>query len=444
MPLPINANPPEVMHVDMNACFARAEQQAHPLWRGKSVGVVPINVPGACVISPSYELKAAGAKTAMRIRDVKLLTPNVVLKQSDPELYREVHRQFCKIFQDYSPDIVPKSIDEAVIYLHGSPALKMKSMEEIGFELKERIYRDIGSWMSVNVGIGCNAWQAKTAASLHKPNGLDRIDAGNLREVLAGLALTDLCGINTKYEARLNEYGVFTPVDFLDADPGFLCRGPFESIEGYYWYRKLRGYEEIGYVRERKSFGNSVTLGKPVWRITTLSGVVQMLALKASTRMRREGFGACSVQLSLLYADHMWFMKHVHLDQPAWTVSDISRHILLLFNIQKGAHGPNNAKGVTKIMVDLKDLKSGAAKQCSLFEGQEVEFASEFIGGDRDRRITKALDSVNFRYGPNVLRTGSMAKIEEYMWDRIPFGSVTDLEELYAERESCPVPVEVV
>ena len=88
MPLPINFNLLEVMHVDMNACFARAEQHAHPLWRSKPLGVVPIDVPGGCVISPSYELMAIGAKTAMRIRDVKLMAPNVILKQSNPPLCR--------------------------------------------------------------------------------------------------------------------------------------------------------------------------------------------------------------------------------------------------------------------------------------------------------------------------------------------------------------------
>ena len=161
MNIPINRNPPEVMHVDMNACFARSEQQAHPLWRGRPLGVVPIDSPGGCVISPSYELKALGAKTAMRIRDVRMLSPNVILRQSDPPLYREIHRKFVRLFRDYSPDAVPKSIDEAVIYLHGCPALRRKTMEEIGHELKARVKKEIGPWMLVNVGIGCNAWQAK-------------------------------------------------------------------------------------------------------------------------------------------------------------------------------------------------------------------------------------------------------------------------------------------
>ena len=271
---------------------------------------------------------------------------------------------------------------------------------------------------------------------------MDRIDHTNLQEVLGTLRLNDLTGIANAYEARLNQYGIFTPLEFLAADPGFLCRGPFGSIEGYYWYRKLRGFEEAGYVRERKGFGNSVTLGKPVWRVTPLTGVAQILALKASSRMRREGFGACRVQLALLYADGSWFMKHVHLDQPSWTASDLFRHVLRIFNLQKGAGGSNNAKGVTKVMVDLKDVKAGASRQFSLFEGAGAERAAGFLGPGRDRRITEAMDAVNLRYGANVLRTGSMVGIDQYVWDRIPFGSVTDLEELYAERDAYPVPAE--
>jgi len=443
MDIPVNRNPPEVMHVDMNACFARSEQQAHPLWRGQPLGVVPVDSPGGCVISPSYELKALGARTAMRIRDVRMLSPNVILKQSDPPLYREIHRKFVRIFRDYSPDAVPKSIDEAVIYLHGCPALKRKSMEEIGHELKARVKKEIGPWMLVNVGIGCNAWQAKRAAGLHKPDGLDRFDHTNLRAVLGTLALTDLCGINTRYGPRLNEFGIQTPLELLDADTGFLCRGPFRSIEGYYWYRRLRGYEEEGYVPGRKSFGNSVQLDRPVYAVTTLMGVIQMLGLKASTRMRRDGFGAHCVQLSLLYGDGTWFRRHRRVAAPAYTVADVFRNELLLFNSQRGGDGKNNAKGVSKVMVDLYDLQAGAAAQGSLFDGLEAEKSTGYAADGKDRRITEALDAVNFKYGQNVLRTGSMVGIEGYIWDRIPFGGFQDLEALYAEEEPWPVPPEL-
>ena len=47
MPLPPhNPNPCFFMHLDMNASFASANQQAFPLWRGKPLGITPVNVPG--------------------------------------------------------------------------------------------------------------------------------------------------------------------------------------------------------------------------------------------------------------------------------------------------------------------------------------------------------------------------------------------------------------
>lgn len=90
-------------------------------------------------------------------------------------------------------------------------------------------------------------------------------------------------------------------------------------------------------------------------------GVIQMLSLKASTRMRREGFGAHAVQLSLLYGDGTWFRKHRRAETAAWTVADVFRNGLPLFNSQRGGDGRNNAKGVSKVMVDLYDLQAGAS-----------------------------------------------------------------------------------
>lgn len=51
---------------------------------------------------------------------------------------------------------------------------------------------------------------------------------------------------------------------------------------------------------------------------------------------------------------------------------------------------------------------------------------------------TDCLAQISF----NMLRTGSIARIDEYIRDRIPLGSVTDLEELYAEREVWSVPTD--
>ncbi|MFQ5844024.1 MAG: PQQ-binding-like beta-propeller repeat protein, partial [Planctomycetota bacterium] len=66
------------------------------------------------------------------------------------------------------------------------------------------IRREIGEWMSVSIGIAPNRFLAKLAANLHKPDGLDEINATNLRAVLATMKLTDLFGIKQRNEARLS------------------------------------------------------------------------------------------------------------------------------------------------------------------------------------------------------------------------------------------------
>src|SRR6266487_4399280 len=136
MDLQLNRNDPRIMHIDLNSCFATVEQQANPLLRGKPIVVAAYNSPNGCVVSPSIEAKRYGIKTGMIVRDAKVLCPQVIVKTPDPPNYRAIHLQFKKIFQDYSPDVVPKSIDEAIIDFTHTYALHKKTLTEIGMEIK--------------------------------------------------------------------------------------------------------------------------------------------------------------------------------------------------------------------------------------------------------------------------------------------------------------------
>jgi DNA polymerase-4 len=213
MPLPINRNQPLIMHVDLNSCFATIEQQANPLFRGKPLVVAAYNTPGGCVVAPSIEAKRFGIKTGMTVRDAKLLYPGVIVRPPDPPKYRAVHLQFRKIFTDYSPAVSPKSIDEAVIDFTDTYALYKRSLIDIGKEIKRRFREEIGEWMRCSIGIGTNRFLAKLAASLKKPDGLTVIDHTNVLSVYNQVGLLDLNGINTKYQARLNAAGIFTPME---------------------------------------------------------------------------------------------------------------------------------------------------------------------------------------------------------------------------------------
>jgi DNA polymerase-4 len=227
MALPINRNQPLIMHVDLNSCFATIEQQANPLFRRKLLVVAAYNTPGGTVVAPSIEAKRYGIKTGMAVRDARLLYPGVIVRPPDPPKYRAVHLLFRKIFTDYSPDVSPKSIDEAVIDFTDTYALYHRTLPDIGREIKRQFREEIGEWMRCSIGISTNRFLAKLAASFQKPDGLTIIDHTTVLKVYQAVSLLDLNGINTRYQAKLNANGIFTPMEFYEASLDTLKKQVF-------------------------------------------------------------------------------------------------------------------------------------------------------------------------------------------------------------------------
>src|SRR3990167_2440385 len=217
MELQINRNNPMIMHIDLNSCFATVEQQANMHLRGKPIVVAAYATPSGCVVSPSIEAKRFGIKVGMTVRDARLLCKDVAVRTPDPPLVRDVHIKFKKIFKDYSPNVYPRSIDEAVIDFTDMESYLNRSLIEIGREIKARLRSEVGEWISCSIGIGTNRFLAKVGAGLIKPDGLVLIDHNNLKSIYEKLTLLDFPGINTRFEARLNAEHIFTPLTFLEA-----------------------------------------------------------------------------------------------------------------------------------------------------------------------------------------------------------------------------------
>ncbi len=63
--------PRAIVFVDMNAFFASIEQLDYPQFRGKPL-VVTNGTQGTCIITSSYEARAYGIKTGMRLMEARL------------------------------------------------------------------------------------------------------------------------------------------------------------------------------------------------------------------------------------------------------------------------------------------------------------------------------------------------------------------------------------
>jgi DNA polymerase-4 len=414
MPLPINRNQPLIMHVDLNSCFATIEQQANPLLRGKPIVVAAYNSPKGTVVAPSIEAKHYGIKTGMQVWEAKLLYPKVIVRTPDPAKYRAVHLQFRNIFQDYSPAVSPKSIDEAVIDFTDTYALYNRTLVDIGKEIKRRFRAEIGEWMTCSIGIGTNRFLAKLAASLQKPDGLTVIDHTNVLSVYERVSLLDLNGINTKNQARLNTAGIFTPLEFFQASVDTLKKLVFQSIAGYYWYLRLRGHEIDDVDFARKSFGNTYALGKQTNDARELAKLLMKLCEKTGRRLRRAQYAASGVHVACVYTDFSSWHTGRKVEIPVYTTREIYLKALWLLNMS------GYPKPVRNLAVSVYDLVPHQSEQLEMFSS-------------KSHAVAEAMDRINDKYGEFVITPALMMGMDDTIIDRIAFGGVKELEELYQQ-----------
>ncbi len=406
MDTPVNTRKPSVMHIDLNSCFATVTQQAYPHLRGKPLVIAAYMTGGGCILAPSIEAKKMGIKTGMRVREAKTIYPDVVVRGVDTRLIRDVHKKFKRICERYSPSVTPKSIDEVVVDFKGENNYLKKELVDIGCEIKKRFRQEIGEWISCNVGIGTNRFLAKLASSLHKPDGLDLIDHTNLKEVYSKIALIDLNGINVRYQARLNAFNIFTPLEFLGAGELFLMKQVFQSIVGRYWYLRLRGFEVDEMKVVRKSFGQDYALGEKTKDPDKIKRIIMKLCEKMGRRLRASGNSASGIHLMIWYEDWSFWHRSKKIKKYLYTTRELFSQSMSIFEETEVK------KIVRKISVSCFDLTPKDEISLNLFED------------DKKYKLSQALDKINDRYGEYAVVPATMMNMDKTILDRIAFGGI--------------------
>lgn len=402
-----NYETPLIMHVDLNSAFATIEQQARPKLRGRPVAIINRRTEHTAIVTASYEAKARGVKVGMKFIEAARLAPGLVAVESDPEKYRYVYKKLTKILESYSPNVVMKSIDEGLIDFTGVP-LNM-SLEEIGREIKHRLKTEIGCATMCNVGIGPNRFLAKTAAGLNKPDGMDLINGRNLRQVMEKLKLTDLTGIASHNEARLNSVGIYTPLEFLDASEVTLRKMVFGGVNGTYWYKRLRGWEVDDRIFDMKRVGRQYVLeDKNLTREQVLQRL-HTLTESVGQRMRAKDRVAGGVYVYAKTSHHRYWHASKLMTLPFYSDQAIYGLAQELF-----AHAPEDIK---EIGVHCYNLSTDDNLQMSLF-GDALA---------REKQLVSAVDEINSRYGETTIHSADTLGAVELVKQKIPFGSTRHL-----------------
>jgi len=219
----------------MDAFFAAIEQRDFPELRGRPVAVTNGRI-GTCIITSSYEARATGIRTGMRLKDARRRCPDLIQRPARPEVYAAVSTTIMTALQDVSPDMEVFSVDEAFLdvtgcqRLHGTPARMARLATQ---QVKA------ASGLSCAVGVAGDKTTAKFAAKLNKPGGMVIIPPWEAGERLQNEPATRLCGIADGIGAYLAQHGAYTcgevgqlPVDVLARRFGNIGRRIWLMCQG--------------------------------------------------------------------------------------------------------------------------------------------------------------------------------------------------------------------
>ncbi len=391
--------------VDMNAFFASIEQADHPEWQGLPVGITNGRT-GTCIITCSYEARAYGIKTGMRIREARQRCPDFIQIPAQPGRYAAVSTRIMAALEDITPVIEVFSVDEAFLDLTACQKL-WGNAGRMGRLIKQTVHKASG--LSCSVGISGDKTTAKYAAKVNKPDGLTIIPPWEAGERLAPLPVTELCGINTGIGGFLAERNVYTCGDMAKLPISELGRH-FGNPGRRIWYMCQGEDPEkvITHISAPKSMGH----GKVVPPNTRDKEVIHTYFLhmseKVATRLRRHHMEAQVFSIGLRIR-RGWIGDRLKIACPTQDGHRIMDLCEIVLNDYWRGEGIFQVQ-VTALRPQLK------GRQLSFFEDDTRKTDA----------FNRVMDSVNERYGEftlapaRLLNRSEMPNVIAPAWK--PFG----------------------
>jgi len=373
--------PRAILHIDMNAFFASVEQRDVPGLRGKPVGVTNGEV-GTTLITCSYEARAFGVKTGMRVYEARRLCPGLVQRPARPKVYAAVSTRIMHALRDISPDVEVFSVDEAFIdvthcqRLHGSP-------ERIAHLARCRIHAVSGG-LPCSIGVAGNKSTAKIASDMKKPNGLTVILPWEAGERLAKVPMEKLCGLGPHIAEFLSLHGARTCGDVARLPMTVLARR--YGVTGKYLWLACQGKDTEPVVTEIAS-PQSVGHGKVLPPHTASARVIEVylrhMCEKVAARLRRYDRQAGQLYVGLRLESSSGDIDQLF--RLPYGPPDGKRLFGLALKFLKCRW---RGEAVTHVQVTASQLRT-ASGQLELFPAENTRIQCR----------TDAIDRINRRYG---------------------------------------------
>ena len=301
--------PRVIILVDMNCFFAAVEQQDNPFWRNRPIAVTN-GIQGTTIITSSYEARAYGIKTGMRLKEARKLCPELIQAPSRPERYAEISTKIMESLQSITPDLEVYSVDEAFLDVTHCQSL-LGTPLEIAQLVKKTVSNASG--LTCSVGVSGDKTTAKYATKLHKPDGLTQILPWEAEQILAPLHATELSGINKGIANFLKQYGVINCGD-MKKIPISIPAKRFGNVGRRIWLMAQgRDPEPIQTnVKPPKTIGHGKVMPPQTKDLDTILTYFHHMSEKVAARLRKHHYKASHFYIGLK-TEQGWLNKKAKL-----------------------------------------------------------------------------------------------------------------------------------
>ena len=378
-----------IVHIDLNAFFARCEEIKDPSLENKPVAIGH-DGRGGSVSTCSYAARKYGVSSAMPMFKARQLCPNLIIIPGDYHYYSAMSKKFFNFVRRYTKLVEPASVDEC--FADFTDAVKGQA-DVIAFfrKLQDDLFKETG--LKCSIGVSTTRFLAKMASDYQKPMGLTIIHKRDIESILFPLKVDSMFGVGKRTAPRLKSVGIKTIGDLykkLEADDEEV-----KNICGKFFYTlkewlEGKGSDEIEIEKwDPKSIGNSTTLPYDTDSTTEIKKYFLSLAKEVSERAQREDKLGHTIQIVVKDQTFKSFNKSMTLDNPTNKWQVIYDGACALYD-KNFTHLTLRLVGITlQNLIDYTDM----AVQMSLFDysKHEEESKTKLLINELNRSLKKPL-----------------------------------------------------
>ena len=389
--------------IDCNNFYASCERAFDASVKRKPVVVLSNN--DGCVIARSDEAKQAGVTMGAPLFKVQNLLSDVDAEifSSNYALYGDMSNRVMNLLYNFRREVEIYSIDEAFLSLEP----RKKSLENLGFSIREKIYKWTG--IPVSVGIAETKVLAKIAnrraksVEMREKGVLNLYRSDKTELILKETLVEDLWGIGYRSYLKLKANQILNAWQLREADHRFIRK--LLTVVGARIMLELRGIKclPLEQVSTKKhSIACTRSFGQTISEYGQIKEAVLYFLTRAAEKMRNHNLAANAVTVLVStdrfrpvpseYANSATYSSTYPTDSnqemQEWAVKTLERIFKDGYEYRKAG-------------IILSGLVPAEKTTKRLFDDERFK---------RQHNLMKAVDEINQKFGKDTVRFASVLR----------------------------------